>query len=150
MAVSIGQTATIERQGRFQQRSIAIIHLSKAIQEIGELLHVELITTSELLKQFFVTVMMGERMAITADANLWHRRSRPFVARVEGDDASGVRLESQHNDVIHCSQILTEPFQLHIAVQLCRNVGIDLGSRGLQPFLGALRADFNITHRRRY
>jgi len=53
----------------------------------------------------------------------------PKDSTSEGYNTGLVGLESQHDDVIHGAQVLAQPLQWNVAVELPGDSGIDLGPR---------------------
>ena len=88
---------------------------------------IELITSRELRERLLVAVVMRQRVPVAFDADLRHRGARTFVPGIEGYDTGHVGLEGQHNDVVHRPQVLAQPFQRNVAVELPGDVRSDLG-----------------------
>ena len=62
----------------------------------------------------------------------------PKDSTSEGYNTGHVGLESQHDDVIHGAQVLAQPLQWNVAVELPGDSGIDLGPRSFKPRLRPL------------
>ena len=148
VTVTERHAAAVQRHRRINQRAVGVLHLAQPIEEVAELLDVERVAGGQILHQFRVRVVMRERMPILLHADLWDGWAGPFVAGAERRDASQVGLKREHDDVVHRAEILAEPFQRDVSVQL-RLVGrINFGTRRVEPLVGTLGANFDFTNRR--
>ena len=60
VAVAVGQTTTVKRNGRIEQRSIAVRSFGKSAQKVSELSVVEFVTPRQMFECFLVAVVVRE------------------------------------------------------------------------------------------
>ena len=146
VAVPVSHAAAVERHRRVDERAVRVLHLLEAADEIAELRDVERIALQELPHQVWVAVVVRERVAVLLDANLRHRRPLAFQPGGEGRHAGHVRLERQHDDVIHRAEIIPEHLERDVAVELRVDGRLDGGAWGVEPLVRTPGADFDLAH----
>ena len=91
--------------------------------------------------------MMRERVTIPADPDLRNLGTGSLVASVEGDYTRNVGLQSEDDDVVHRSQMLSELLQIDIAAESRSSAGVDFGAWRLELRFGPPGAYFDLPHR---
>ena len=104
--VAVANRSAIHNHAVVQQRSFGFLYGFQPVEEIGELLHVEVIDFRDFFLLRGVVLMVRKGVVPIGHAD---ERIRPVVAivrRDEGGDTRRVALERQRHQVIHQPQML--------------------------------------------
>ena len=107
VAVAVGDAAAVDDHRVVEQAlAVDVLGLLQLVEEVGELLHVEVVDLGDLLEVVLLALVVGDVVVAVRDADLLEAAVAAIVGEHEGGDAGRVGFEGQHHHVHHQAQVL--------------------------------------------